>query len=100
MAESNAKKQAKIDDLKAKHASEFDDLPDDYTFTKKELVSRIMSSLNKSMDEYMKMEDSSYDSQVISIYYMVLGAMFSPLVDKEVQETILEEIANSIAENR
>jgi uncharacterized protein YejL (UPF0352 family) len=48
----------------------------------------------------MKMEDSSYDSQVISIYYMVLGAMFSPLVGKEVQETILEEIANSIAENR
>ena len=98
--EDDAKKQAKIADLKVKHASEFDELPDDYTFTKKELVSKIMSSFNKSMDEYMKMKESSYDSQVISMYYMILGAMFSPLVDKEVQETILEDIANSIAENR
>lgn len=89
-----------MDDDAKKYASEFDELPDDYTFTKKELVSKIMSSLNKSMDEYMKMEESSYDSQVISIYYMALGAMFSPLVGKEVQETILEEIANSIAENQ
>ncbi len=96
----NAKKQVKIADLKAKYASEFDKLPDDYIFTKKELVSKITSSLNKSVDELMKMEESSYDSQVVSIYYMVLGAMFSPLVDKEVQETILEEIANLIAENQ
>ena len=78
----NAKKQAKIADLKAKYE------------TLSELVSKIMSSLNKSMEE------SSYDSQVVSIYYMVLGAMFSPPVGKEVQETVLEEIANLIAENQ
>ena len=99
----NAKKQAKIADLKVDYAREFDELPDDYIFKKKKLKSskydpyafdRVEAKAALIYDEVDKLiESSSLSEEELDIIYEKILTALSDIQDLYL---MLDEVVEKI----